>query len=284
MATKNLRLDHFAEHLALSPGDEVHLKGAFVSKFDGSTVDAATTTWPADTPGGASVDAKGIVDFEAGGLRVTSRDPKTHEVVAVATGKDAPACAKLGSEAPCLVLNTLPLAQSRLITMEEWRDSLDGQIAIEMVEPPPPPALAPVTDAMHSPLFLAGLGVVAAAALVAIGWTVRRRQKLSPTGQLKDLAARVTTKLAGADAALAATVGPVIQKTLEAVRERRVDPSSKEGVRVRELLVRVESRIDETAKHEREAKEQEAADELVLEMESALEAANEAIGAGRRRA
>ncbi|HTJ83184.1 MAG TPA: hypothetical protein VL400_15805 [Polyangiaceae bacterium] len=283
MATFNLRLDRFAEHVALKPGQELTLRGAYVSKFDGSTVDAATTTWPADAPGGASVDAKGLVDFEAGGLRVTSRDPKTHEVVAVATGKEAPACAKLGEEAPCLVLNTLPLAQSRLITMDQWRESLEGQIQVEMVAPPPPPALAPVTDALHSPVVIGSLGLAGLAALFALGWTVRRRQKLSPGGQLEALAARVTKKLATADAALAATVSPVVKKTLEAMRDKRVDPASKEGVRVRELLVRVETRIDETARHEKEAKEQEAADELVLEMESALEAANEAIGAGRRR-
>ncbi len=282
MATFVLRLDKFAEHVDLKPGAELKLTGSFVSKFDGSTVDAATTTWPEGTPGGKSVDAKGLIDFEAGGLRMTSRDPKTHEVVAIATGKEAPACAQRGVQAPCLVLNTASLAQSRLITMDEWRQSLDGQLSVELTAPPAPPLTAPVTDALSSPILLGTLGLFGAAALLGLGWTVHRRQKLSPAGQLKDLAQRVSAKLTTADAALAATVAPVVKKTLAAMREKRVDPASREGVRVRELLVRVEARLDETERSAREAKEQEAADELVIEMESALEAANEAMGVGRR--
>jgi hypothetical protein len=54
-------------------------------------------------------------------------------------------------------------------------------------------------------------------------------------------------------------------------------------VRVRELLLRVEARLDETVERERAEREQEAADELVLEVESALEAAREAMEAGRHR-
>ena len=69
----------------------------------------------------------------------------------------------------------------------------------------------------------------------------------------------------------------------EVLGERRVDASSKEGVRIAEVLRRVEARIDETCVRAKAAAEQEAADELVAELEGAIEAADEVmVAAGRR--
>ncbi len=79
--------------LHLDPGAHVTFTGALHSSFDGAEIDAATTTWPGSAPGGASVDALGLVDFDAGGLRVVARDPTTHVVDAVATGDVGRACA-----------------------------------------------------------------------------------------------------------------------------------------------------------------------------------------------
>src|SRR6185437_8760031 len=102
--TTPLPLDLPAIHVDVEPGGEIVLKGAFHSKHDGSIVDAATTTWPPEAPGGASVDTGGLVDFEAGGFHVTSRDPVKHEVHAVVKSEGGEACAALGVTAPCLPL------------------------------------------------------------------------------------------------------------------------------------------------------------------------------------
>jgi hypothetical protein len=282
MPSKPIDLSRLAEHVAVEPGGEIRLKGSFHSTFDGAEIDAATTTWPADAPGGASVDAGGLIDFKAGGFHVTSRDPKTHEVVAVATGDPAPICAKLGVQAPCLPLRMLPLSQSRLVTMDEWRSSLKGAITLEVVAPPPPAAYAPVVDAATHPAVLGVAGAAGLAAVIGLAWIVRRRQKLSPVGQMRDLVARVSKKLGGADAVFVATVSPVMRRAAAILDERRVDPSSKEGQRVRDILLRVESRLDEAAADAKAAKEQAVADELAAEMEAALEAAREADISARR--
>jgi ABC-type Fe3+-hydroxamate transport system substrate-binding protein len=136
---------------------------------------------------------------------------------------------------------------------------------------------------MTHPAVLGGVGLLGAAALFGLVWTIRRRQKLSPSGQLKETVARVSRKLKSADAALAATLRPALAKALAALDGKQVDPASKEGIRVREVLLRVEAKLDETVQTARAAKEQEAADELVSDMESALDAATEAMEAHRPR-
>ena len=129
-----LRLDAVVQPVNVTPGGEVVLKGSFTSTHDGSVIDAATTQWPAGSPGGASIDAGGLIDFAAGGLHMTSRDPAKHEVHAVATGEIGPACQLSGVASPCLVLRHAPLARSRLITMDEWAASLKGGIETEIVD------------------------------------------------------------------------------------------------------------------------------------------------------
>ncbi len=282
MPTTQLDLKRLAEHVDVEPGGEIRLKGSFRSTFDGAEIDAATTTWPDGTPGGASVDPGGLIDFKAGGWHVTSRDPKTHEVVAVRTGDPAPVCAKLGVQEPCLPLRMLPMSQSRLVTMDEWRSSLKGAITIEVVNPPPPPAYAPVVSAATHPAVIGVAGVAGLAAVLGLAWVVRRRQKLSPIGQMRDLVSRVSKKLSGSDAVFIATVTPALKRARAIIDERKVDPSSKEGQRVRDILLRVEARLDEAARETKEAKEQEAADELAAEIEAALEAAREADLSARR--
>jgi hypothetical protein len=267
-------LDRPAFHVEVAPGGEIVLRGAFHSKHDGSIVDAATTTWPPEAPGGASVDAAGLYDFEAGGFHVTSRDPVKHEVHAVAKSEPGVDCAALGAASPCLPLRLQKQAVSRLLTMDAWVSSLregGGQITLEVLTPPlyaPPPVAVPYLE-------LAG-GLVAAgvAALVTARWWKRRAA--SPAGQLALLAKRVQGKLAKADAVLAAPLAPAVATALRSVQQRRVDAGSAEGKRVAAVLLRVEARLEASAHEVRSAAEQEAADELVREMESALEAADEA--------
>ena len=76
-----LALDRIVQPVNVEPGGEIILRGSFTSAHDGTTIDAATTQWPAGAPGGASVDAGGLIDFEAGGFHMTSRDPKNANMI-----------------------------------------------------------------------------------------------------------------------------------------------------------------------------------------------------------
>jgi MYXO-CTERM domain-containing protein len=267
-------LDQPALHVDVAPGGEIILRGAYQSKFDGSTVDAAATTWPATAPGGASVDAGGLIDFEGGGFHVTSRDPLRHEVHAVATGDAAAACSALRVAAPCLPVRMQKLAVSRLLTVADWRASMLGPpagLAVEVVAPPvyaPPPAAVPYLE-----IAGAALAVGLAASFL---WRRRKQQIASPAGRLAALAATVREKLGRADGVVAAPLAPAVETALRALRAKRIDATSAEGKRVEAVLLRVSARLDESAERARAEEEQQAADELVQEFEAALEAADEA--------
>ncbi|KYF78817.1 hypothetical protein BE11_28585 [Sorangium cellulosum] len=274
-----LRRDRVAQHVDVAPGGEIVLRGKLVCSTDGSVIDAATTTWPAGAPGGASVDSGGLVDFAQGGFHVMSRDPATHEVHAIATGDPAPACALAGVEAPCLPLRLVPLARARLQTAQELTSCLNGGITVEVpdaVLPPVAPAAVPYVQG--AAVLLGVLG------LASIGWVVQRRRARSPLGRLLALAKRTRSKLRAADPVVAAPLLPAVEAALGALKRRRVDAASTEGKRVAELLRRVEVRLDASVEEARADREQQAADELVREIESALEAVDEVGGARRGRA
>lgn len=273
-APLKLTLDRPAIAVQIEPGGEIVVRGAFHSKHDGSIVDAATTTWPAEAPGGASIDHGGLFDFEAGGFHMTSRDPVTHEVHAIAKSDPGAACSALGVSSPCLPLRLQKQAVSRLMTTDEWSRSLQGgggQITLTVLNPP---AYAPPPAAMPWVFGAAMFTVVGVMAAMAIRW--RKQRAASPSGQLVSLAKRVQDKLGRADAVLAAPLAPAVQTALRSLKQRRVDASSVEGRRVADVLARVEARLDASVIEARAEEEQRAADELVQEMESALEAADEA--------
>lgn len=273
-APLKLTLERPAIAVQIEPGGEIVLRGAFHSKHDGSIVDAATTTWPAEAPGGPSIDHGGLFDFEAGGFHMTSRDPVTHEVHAIAKSDPGAACSALGVSSPCLPLRLQKQAVSRLMTTDEWSSSLQGgggQITLTVLNPPPyapPPAAVPYVWGATGILALGLAGVLGSR------WWKRRRS--SPAAQLVSLARRVQDKLGRADAVLAAPLAPAVQTALRSLKQRRVDASSAEGRRVADVLARVEARLDASVIEARAEEEQRAADELVQEMESALEAADEA--------
>jgi hypothetical protein len=259
-------------HVDVEPGAEIVLRGSFYSSYDGTTVDAVTTTWPKEAAGGASVDPSGLVDLEAGGFHLVSRDPVSHEVHAVATGQGAEVCAALRSAAPCLPIRLEQVALARrptAITSAELLRSLQGGIRVEGL---PPPAVPPVA-VPYLAIAAAAVGLGLAAVFVA-----RRAQQkaASPEGKLAALLRRVEDKLHHADAVLAAPLLPALETARKSLGRRRIDPTSTEGKRVEAALLRVEARLDASAHETRSAAEQEAADELVHEMEAALEAADEA--------
>lgn len=277
--TFTLRRDVAAQHVDVAPGGEIVLRGKLVCSTDASVIDAATTTWPAGAPGGASVDSGGLVDLEQGGFHMTSRDPATHEVHAIATGDPAPACALAGVEAPCLPLRLLPLARSRLQTAQELGSCLRGGITVEVPDAVLPPVAPAAVPYVQGAAVLLGVSVLA-----SIGWVVQRRRARSPRGRLLDLAKRTRAKLRAADVVVAAPLVPAVEAALGALKRRRVDAATTEGKRVAEVLRRVELRLDASAVEARADREQQAADELVREIESALEAVDEVDGARRGRA
>lgn len=268
--------------MAVQPGGTLVLNGSFHSTLDGSVVDAATTTWPSGAPGGSSIDSGGLIDFEAGGFHVIERNPDTHVVKAVATEDGATACATYGVQSPCLPLRVQHQAVSRLITVREWTASLKGGVQVEVVAPP---AYAPVTSfaARMQPVMIGGGIVLAVVAALLTAWMVYRRWAKSARVQLVQLAGRVRDKAGRADPILAGTLKPALDSALRAVRERKFDPESAEGKRVAEVLRQVDARLDAKVARVRAEDEKRTADELVEQVEIALEAAGEAAEIGRAR-
>jgi hypothetical protein len=275
--TAPLALDRLAIPVNVAPGGELILKGAVYSTHDGATIDAATTTWPSGAPGGASVDAGGLVDFAAGGLHMTSRDPATHEVHAIATGEAGATCAQAGVASPCLVPRLSKLGHSRLLDRQEMLATLKGGITYEVpvtVVPPLPPSAIPYLLALFA-VFMVGLVAV-------VGTRRRKRYLASAEGQLAALAARVREKAKTADPVLAAPLVPAMEAAIRALSHKRVDAASREGKRVADVLRRVEVRLDGAVHEARAEQEKAVADELVAEMEASLAAAEE-VGLTARR-
>lgn len=271
--TTSIPLDRPAIHVDVQPGAEIVVRGFYAVPSEAATIDAATTSRTVNGPDPVA-DPGGLIDFEAGGFHLTSRDLATHEVHAIATGTGGEACAQLGVQAPCLVNRLQTLASRRLMTVAEFRPKLLGPPqGLTLVTPTPPP-FAPPPAAV--PWLGVTLGVAVAGLIGLVAWRRRKRFAASPSGQLLALAERVRGKLARADAVVAAPLAPAIETALRAVRGRRVDPSSPQGRRVAEVLVRVEARLDETVELARAEQEKQAADELVRDVEAALEAADEA--------
>jgi len=253
-----------------APGTEIVLRGSFTSKHDGSIIDAATTTWSKDAPGGAKVDPLGLIDFESGGLHMTSRDVEKHEVHAIVTDKPGEACVAAGVSSPCLVLNK-QLALQRLLTQQDFNKTMNGTMELEEPLPLAPPIVPPPA----LPYLQIAAGILVGGFLAMGAWRWKKGKDLSPEGQLLALTRKVMGQLEKADQVVAAPLKPTVDAAMKAIREKRVDAASKEGKRVADALRRVNERLETTAREERAAKEQEAADELLREMESALEAAEE---------
>jgi hypothetical protein len=265
--------------LPVTQGTPIVLHGSVVSRFDAVELDAATTRWPSSAPGGASLDARGLIDFEAGGLELTALDADDHTAVAVAKpGAVAPLCARHGTTTPCLVLRTGELAHARLLTEQQWLDSLRGGVSVEIRE-------ASVAGAAESSVARS-LGTALQAAsvsfasflllglLLALG--VRLRRAREPARRLARLVRSVHEAAAAADPILAELLAPALAGAARAVRRRRIDPSSAEGRRLESALEELRAGLHDRASHRQAAAERRIVDELGLELEVALDAATEA--------
>jgi Skp family chaperone for outer membrane proteins len=275
--TIQINLDQPIIAIPVSPGTEVILKGSFISSHDGSVIDGATTTWPKGSPGGQSVDAGGLFDFQAGGFYLVERNEKTHEIRIKATEASTKVCSAMQIDSPCLPMRLLPQAQSRLLTSQDWKNSLKGGISVQIPDVPVP---TPVADAsIKAKPYLIGGAILIGMILVG-RWLVQSAKKRAqtPAAQLLRLAKRVQSKVQKADPILAAPLSPAVDAALKALQERKVDASSREGKRVAALLVRLEAQVEQSAQDSQLSKEQATVDELVNEVEAALEAAEETRG------
>jgi hypothetical protein len=258
-------------HVDVAPGGELILRGSFTSAHDGSVIDAATLARP-----GMEVAPYGLVDFERSGLHMTSRDPKSHEVHAVANGEPAAACELANVAPPCVSLRVAPLAHAALMTAEDFRQTLQGGLSIEVVAP----TVTTEATAAASSHLGAIAAIAGALAVGAIGLAIATRRKrfaASPAGKLVALAKRVQERLSAADQVVAAPLVPALEKAVRAAKSAKLDAASPEAKRVEAALLRVDARITESQKRVKTEQDQEIADELVREMEAALEAADEVV-------
>jgi hypothetical protein len=278
--TVKIPLDRPALPLALSPGDEVVVKGELYSTFDGSHIDARATSWPKDAPGGASVDVGGFLDFSGGGLRVESYDAQAHEVHARVLETPGEACSALGVASPCLPVRTLTQAQSRGLTVATWKSSLQGSLVVELPAPAIVP-LAPVRSVATSPLFLGAMALVVAVVAVILGRRIAKKRAEHPRAQLQALARRVRDRAKVADVALAAPLLPALDRALDALKQRKIEAHSPEGKRIEAMLLRVEDRLSHTERKLRAEDEKVTADELLGEVDDALDAGDEALDLAR---
>ena len=148
---------------------------------------------------------------------MTSRDPVSHEVHAVATGKGGEVCAALHAQAPCLPLRLDRLAFERRpvgIRTAELVQTLQGGISVEGLPPPPVPPVA-------VPYLGIALSVLAAGILALGAARAMRRRAASPDGKLAALLGRVEGKLGQADAVLAAPLRPAMETARKSLKKRR---------------------------------------------------------------
>ena len=209
-------LDLFTvQPIALDPNGEITLKGTIHSHHDGAVLDAMTST--------TRSASGGLLDVEAGGLRVVWRDPEQHQYRVAATGAAGAACQLAEVASPCLVPRTLELAQARLLTVDDFARSLAGEVTVEC----PGPA------GMGSRLAMLARApweyqLVATAPLIALGgwfWLRRcRRRVRTPAEQIAQTAAKLMRRLRQGDPVhqrLLAPIASLVDHAHRLERERR---------------------------------------------------------------
>ena len=159
----------------------VRVLGSLRDRTDGSVLDAAH-----DRRGGEG--GPGLVDWQAGGLRLVGADEAHHTYAFEPTGEPGRACAAVGIEGACLVGRLLPSAVARLVTQEELAERLDGTLELEgaVAVAPPPASSVRQSVPLRSPATSRGLvlGGLALAFAVAAFALVRRR-RMSPVARAR---------------------------------------------------------------------------------------------------
>jgi hypothetical protein len=207
--------------LSLHAGDGLMVNGSLRTTFDGTVFDAATRTQ------GAVTTLGGLYDLAGGGLRIVEMDSVAHVVKLAATGEDAPGCRAAGFAGPCLIPRTASLAHERLLSAEEFENTLVG--ALEATElRRPEPLVAPKTLKTMIRVF-ASIGALALA-LVAIAWMRARRR--SPLGQVHEAAreARARTRGDATLAAVGAEIDALVARAVELDGARRANEKKRSKI------------------------------------------------------
>ena len=215
---ESLPLDLFAvQPLDLEPGGELTLKGAVHSHHDGALLDGLNTRM------GNRIVPGGLVDAEAGGLRVVWQDPEQHEYRMVAMGLPGPACREAEVPSPCLAPRTLALAQARLLTVAAFARSLSGEVQVESARLGGVGTRLSVLVRAPWEYPLAALGPLFA--LGGWGWLRRRRRRAPSTGEaIASLVAELTRRLRHGDPVhrrLLVPIGALADQMRRLERERR---------------------------------------------------------------
>jgi hypothetical protein len=213
--------------IAMSAGQEVAVRGALRTSFDGAIFDAATRT---DTlPDGTTLARPGgLLDAAAGGLALVAFDPATHLARFTWTGEDAPACRANGLASPCLVPRLDDLAHERLLTHDDFVATLRGRVDVIAPAAPITPVVSPAARRGLSAAALA-LGLFAAVA-AALAWS--RARGRTPMGQVR-AAAREAHKATRHDPMLApvrAQIAHLMDRARELDRARRACRSKLAGI------------------------------------------------------
>jgi hypothetical protein len=180
--------------LAMESGMRVTLRGRVTASFDGSSFDAGR-----------------LFDFAAGGLRVVDADPARFAYVVEATGRDAPACARVGCSSPCLMPRIDVLAHERLRSAAELASTFSGNVELE--------SRSPNGSAMIGTLGAAGLCAAAALGVAWLAIALRRHLGRSAVRRVRGAARRAMRATRGD-----ATLDPVRRQIRSLVdRARQLD-------------------------------------------------------------
>jgi hypothetical protein len=149
--------------LAMSAGDRVTIDGTAATSWDGATFDATSLFDPAE-----------------GGLELVSS--AKGRAILRATGDVGSACAAAGVASPCLVPRLPELAHARMLSTEELRATLRGELVLEVIPLAPPPIVP-----SRAPWVLGIVSLFSACAAIAL-WA-RKTLRATPLGRVSAAAA-----------------------------------------------------------------------------------------------
>jgi hypothetical protein len=199
------------QSVEIPAGGSLAVRGAMRSSYDGSVIDAATTRH-----GDGRIEAGGLIDFEAGGLRLVGQDAEKHDYRFAPTGRPGHACVAARLVSPCLISRLLPLAQARLLTLADFSASLSGELSTD--SPPSPSSGWP-----RWPLVL----IVGAGTAALVVLRRRRQVEAAPCRQALRLVRRLRRRLRKGD--------PVHQRLLAPLAALAAGAERLEGERRRGL-------------------------------------------------
>jgi hypothetical protein len=180
-----------------------------------------------------------------------------------------------------LPLRTAQLAHQRLLTVREYVDSLRGEMTVAVpraasVAVETQPAEDPGVPPWLSSLALVGAVLWAVATGMVVLWAAYRRWAGSARRRLARQMRQLEQTALMADPVLSQVLGPALAAITRALRDRRIDPASTEGLRLEQRLQRLHSDLVTSMVERKRLDERRVADELASQLQQAVDAAAEA--------